>query len=102
MSKGINVVYHFNLAPNTNSAEFLKADAPIADLMKAQPGFHYRSVAQCADGSWLDSVFWENEHCAKQAMSAFEASPHAKSFLAAIDLNSVKRLEGQIAQSSMD
>lgn len=102
MSNNINVVYHFTLAPNVTKADFLTANQPIADLMKAQPGFHYRSVAQCADGSWLDSIFWENAECASKAMQAFEQSPDAAAFMASLDINSVKRLEGHIAQSSMD
>lgn len=102
MSNQINVVYHFSLAPKATKADFLTANQPIAELMKAQAGFHYRSVAQCADGSWLDSVFWENRECASQAMQAFEQSPHAAAFMATVDSGSVVRLEGNIAQSSMD
>ena len=98
----INVVYHFRLKNGTTPAQFLAANQPIAELIQAQPGFYYRSVAQCDDGSWLDSVFWENAESARNAMTAFDGSVHAPAFIATIDESSLMRLEGGIAQSSMD
>lgn len=102
MNNNINVVYHFNLAANRTSQDFIEADQPIAALLKAQTGFHYRSIAQCEDGSWLDSVFWEDAASAQAAMHVFNSSTHAEAFMKCIDLDSVKRFEGVIAAYAMN
>lgn len=57
----------FRLARGTGQ-QFLDANAAIGDWLKRQPGFVSRHLAERADGSYIDIVFWQS-HAAALAAS---------------------------------
>jgi hypothetical protein len=50
-----------------SSEQFVDANASINDWLKRQPGFVSRHLAERADGSFLDIVFWQSHEAALAA-----------------------------------
>lgn len=73
MSTTIEMV-EFRLARGTGS-EFVSANQPLNDWLKAQPGFISRQLAEREDGSYIDILIWssraEAEAAAGQVMTVF-------------------------------
>ncbi len=70
MSDTIELV-RFRLKQGKTAADWLKANEKITDWIKAQPGFHFRSLSETEDGEWIDMVYWESLEAAKTAGAKF-------------------------------
>ncbi|WP_166418470.1 hypothetical protein [Cochlodiniinecator piscidefendens] len=78
----------FRTLPNTNEADLMAAVETSGNWIKAQPGFHYRTLIKTDDG-WEDLAFWSDEAAAKAASETFMDAPENVDYIKLIDLNTV-------------
>jgi hypothetical protein len=80
----------FKLAKGISDAEFLAENEYLNNWVKTQPGFEYRALAQTEDGSWTDTVFWQDMETASAAQQRFGEEPSLQGMMKVIDMESVK------------
>lgn len=80
----------FKLAKGISDEEFLVENAHLNNWVKSQPGFEYRALAKTNEGSWTDTVFWQDMETASAAQQSFGAEPSLQGMMKVIDLESVK------------
>jgi len=88
-----NVLEKFNYKtqPDASAEALLQAANKSSEWLKGQPGFHYRTLLQEADGSWTDLLFWQSEADLKAADEKFMAADANAAFMALIDPPTVTR-----------
>lgn len=96
MSNNIVKTYHFKTKPEVGKDAFLVVSAQIDAYMLATEGFVYRSVAQVADGEWLDCVYWSCAEAARAADNVMD-QPFMTAFMACIEPSSVVCMQAEIA-----
>lgn len=62
----------------------------LADFLKVQPGFLYRSLSSDEDGLWHDIVYWKTMDDAKNANEKFMQLPAGIAIMETIDPESVR------------
>ncbi len=58
----------------TTESDLLASHEGVNRLVKAQPGFLYRSVSRDGDQLWYDIIYWRDEQSATAGGEAFLAS----------------------------
>lgn len=94
-------VYAFKVNAGVSVDELLKADEGMSEWIKKQDGFQYRSLANQADGSWLDVVYWANTAAEKAASEKFMAENADCPFMELIDQDSLDMQQYDVQMSSM-
>jgi len=82
-------MYQFQLNNEYTKGAFLEASAKMDSFMKMHSGFEYRSLAQQADGQWLDTVYFTDKNSAESMEAAFPNSDVANEFMPMINGASV-------------
>ena len=80
----------FKLAKGVSDEEFLTENEHLNNWVKSQPGFEYRALAQAEDGSWTDTVFWQDMENASAAQQSFGEEASLQGMMKVIDMESVK------------
>ncbi len=87
---GILELVTFKLAEGISEQAFLAENEHLNQWVKKQPGFEYRALAQAEDGSWTDTVFWQDMEKAAAAQQSFGEEPSLQGMMKVIDMESVK------------
>ena len=80
----------FKLAEGISDEAFLAENEHLNNWVKSQPGFEYRALAKTKEGSWTDTVFWQNMETASAAQQSFGEEPSLQGMMMVIDMESVK------------
>ncbi|MGR6874724.1 hypothetical protein ACU6U9_21110 [Pseudomonas sp. HK3] len=80
----------FKLAQGITEQDFLVENEHLNTWVKTQPGFEYRALAKAEDGSWTDTVFWQDMASAKAAQENFGQIKSLEGMLKMLDMESVK------------
>jgi len=80
----------FKLAKGISDKEFLAENEHLNNWVKTQPGFEYRALAKTNEGSWTDTVFWQDMETANAAQQSFGEEPSLQGMMKVIDMESVK------------
>jgi len=80
----------FKLLEGTSEQAFLTENENLNHWVKSQPGFEYRALAKTDDGSWTDTVFWQDMASAKAAQENFTKQKSLEGMLKLLDMASVK------------
>jgi hypothetical protein len=80
----------FRLNPGTDRAVFLENARRTEAVVRRQPGFQARMLAEGEDGSWSDIVTWASHADAMAAAEAVMSDPDFGPFGSMIDGPSVR------------
>lgn len=80
----------FKLAKGITDEAFLAENEHLNNWVKSQPGFEYRALAKTNEGSWTDTVFWQDMKTASAAQQSFGEEPSLQGMMKVIDMGSVK------------
>ena len=81
----------FGLNNGVNEADFVAANQPVDEWVKAQPGFCYRSLTQNPESKlWSDIVYWDTLENAKAAFTKFNQVAANKAWTEMIDATTVQ------------
>jgi hypothetical protein len=80
----------FRLTPGTDRAAFLANARRTEALIRRQPGFLARMLAESPDGTWSDIVTWASHSDATAAAETILSHPDFAPFGAMIDGPSVR------------
>jgi hypothetical protein len=89
MATGILELVQFKLIDGKNDADLASTHEDISEFLKEQPGFMYRSISRCEDGTYVDIVYWNDKSSAKKASDALMQDSRGQAMLALCDMNSV-------------
>jgi hypothetical protein len=79
----------YTLKPGVSSDALLATNDSMAEFLKEQPGFIYRSLSPDAQGGWIDICYWQSEAEAKAASDALMADPRGVALIDLCDSESV-------------
>ena len=80
----------FKLAKGISEQAFLAENEHLNNWVKTEPGFEYRALSQAKDGTWTDTVFWQDMETASAAQQSFGEEASLQGMMKGIDMESVK------------
>ncbi|WP_286240014.1 antibiotic biosynthesis monooxygenase family protein [Neptuniibacter halophilus] len=83
----------------TTEADLIASHDAVNRLVKAQPGFLYRSVSRDSDQLWYDIIYWQDEQSATAGGEAFLASEAGQQLCNLADMESCKMLKMPLIRS---
>jgi hypothetical protein len=75
----------YRLRPGADRLAFVEANDRVDAFLARQSGFEARQLAQDADGTWIDLVWWADRSSAEAAAQAFARAPEAIAVSGLID-----------------
>jgi len=93
-------IVRFKLNAGADAGAFRAAAPILTDWAKSQPGFLYRSLAEQADGWWVDVIWWQTEADALAAGDKLMNALGATSFMMMIDPMTVEISHSPVAHAS--
>lgn len=86
---GILELVTFKTIAGISDQDFLAESEHLNTWVKTQPGFEYRALAKAEDGTWTDTVFWQDMASAKAAQENFGKVKSLEGMLKMLDMDSV-------------
>jgi hypothetical protein len=74
----------FRLNAGVSPAQFLSLSKASEAFVRANPGFVFRRLSSGADGSWTDTVIWQDMQTALKVAESFGQQDFAPALMAAI------------------
>ncbi len=86
----------FKLAEGVSDADFLTTVQATNAFLSECDGFIHRHLSKGDDGVWLDHLLWASMETAKAAAEGMPSRPELASFMAYVDMASVKMHHNQL------
>lgn len=83
-------VVTFKLLSGVSDLDYVNASRATEDFVRALPGFQNRTLSKADDGTWTDTVVWENLETAKSAAEKFPQAECAANMIQMIDPASLR------------